>query len=260
MNLDDRIVRVEQIDDAWGLNMLLYGQSGVGKTTLAATANLSELGKPCLFLDVGAGTRSLPKAWNVDVFVPQTWSDFAEIYAYIGENLHRWKTIVIDTISEAQQLNLQTITRNAGRDIARLDDYLLSTNQMIRMVTAFRSLATMHGLNVIFIAHEREDKDETTGAILIRPDMTASVAKDVVKKVDAVGRLIVTTSGRELRFVSGPNAVGKFRQPPSAEPMPTTILNPTMVELLDFYRKSVDGKLDELAADINFYPNTDGDE
>lgn len=66
---------------------------------------------------------------------------------------------------------------------ATLPDYGSNTNQMRKLVRAFRDLP----MNVIFTALERESKDDTTGEMFTRPALTDKLAEDVQGYVDIVG-------------------------------------------------------------------------
>ncbi len=66
---------------------------------------------------------------------------------------------------------------------ATLPDYGSNTNQMRKLVRAFRDLP----MNVIFTALEREAKDDVTGEMFLRPALTEKLAEDVLGYVDIVG-------------------------------------------------------------------------
>ena len=64
-----------------------------------------------------------------------------------------------------------------------LPDYGTNTNQMRKLVRAFRDLP----MNVIFTALDKEVKDEMTGEIITKPALTDKLAEDVYSYVDIVG-------------------------------------------------------------------------
>jgi len=66
---------------------------------------------------------------------------------------------------------------------ATLPDYGSNTNQMRKLVRAFRDLP----MNVIFTALEKEVKDDTTGELYTRPALTDKLSEDVYSYVDIVG-------------------------------------------------------------------------
>lgn len=66
---------------------------------------------------------------------------------------------------------------------ATLPDYGSNTNQMRKVVRAFRDLP----MNVIFTALEKEVKDDLTGELYTRPALTDKLSEDVYSYVDIVG-------------------------------------------------------------------------
>lgn len=66
---------------------------------------------------------------------------------------------------------------------ATLPDYGVNTNQMRKVVRAFRDLP----MNVIFTALEKEAKDDLSGEIYTKPALTDKLAEDVHGYVDIVG-------------------------------------------------------------------------
>jgi len=66
---------------------------------------------------------------------------------------------------------------------ATLPDYGSNTNQMRKVVRAFRDLP----MNVIFTALAKETKDDQTGELFTKPALTDKLAEDVYSYVDIVG-------------------------------------------------------------------------
>jgi hypothetical protein len=81
-------------------SFVLYGRSGTGKTTLAAT-----FPKPILYLDVkDEGTDSIADVEGIMVKDIRTFEDFELVYWSLQKDASRFKTIVIDTVSQLQQI------------------------------------------------------------------------------------------------------------------------------------------------------------
>lgn len=66
---------------------------------------------------------------------------------------------------------------------ATLPDYGSNTNQMRKIVRAFRDLP----MNVIFTALAKEVKDDITGEIFLRPALTDKLSEDTLGYMDIVG-------------------------------------------------------------------------
>ena len=60
------------------LNMLIYGNPGVGKTTLLGTAQDHPETTPMLLIDVEAGVTTLRKRKDIDVITARSIQDIVE--------------------------------------------------------------------------------------------------------------------------------------------------------------------------------------
>jgi Cdc6-like AAA superfamily ATPase len=80
---------------------------------------------------------------------------------------------------------------------ATLPDYGSNTNQMRKLVRAFRDLP----MNVIFTALTKDVKNEMTGELFTRPALTEKLSEDVFGYMDIVGyyytRLVTSEEGEE---------------------------------------------------------------
>jgi hypothetical protein len=142
----------------------------------------------------------------------------------LGREPQLYYAVVIDSLTELQKrsmdrildikhqmvANNQPITpvENDSIDIledfssfevpaATLPDYGTNTNQMRKLIRAFRDLP----MHVIFTALAREEKDDISGEIITRPALTDKLAEDVFGYVNVVGyyytRLVKSEDGKD---------------------------------------------------------------
>lgn len=101
---------VEEVSTS--VNMLLYGDSGTGKTRFAGSGR--ELGKNDLIIDIEGGTisaaRSHSKANTIRV---KSYDQLMEIIEAIEEDPDRFEWVVVDSITKMQDLIWQKILGNA---------------------------------------------------------------------------------------------------------------------------------------------------
>ena len=172
------------------IKMLLYGDPGVGKTTLAATAKDHPLTKEVLFLNVEGGLLSVSED-APDTIDLKDWKQMDEIFWWLASGDHNYKTVVIDSLSELRQLNLDDVVssalskpnnKRADMDDVFLDDYGTSNSQMKRIVRQFRDLP----MHVIFtcLADRTQDKEKNEQ---VHPALPPKMRLSVLGYMDIVG-------------------------------------------------------------------------
>lgn len=236
-----KFLKASQVQDAWGLNLFLYGPPGAGKTTLAATAQDSPYGRDVLFIDVEGGVRSIADRPDITVVRPDKFEDIREIYAALQNGSLPYQTVVVDSISEAQALGLKAIMRSSRTpDLPGLQDYGKSNEQIVGLIRALRGLAQTRGMNVILTSLAAETKDENTGAVLTRPAMTPKAMELATGAVDMLGYLTYDAKSgkRVLKMQSNGTFLAKLRQPTSGPQIPGIIEDPTLVRILELLRTS----------------------
>lgn len=194
-----------------GISIAIYGAPGVGKTTLAAQASLSEYGGRTLFLDAEGGTRSISHLSNVDVIDIVDWNTFGKVTTELANPNApcEWGTIVLDNMSEFQAVNLRHIV---DKRMPEIRDWGQTTSDMLYVTRLYRDLARKRGFNVFYIVWEAPEKDET-GIIKRDVGFTPSLARQFPGILDIVGYLTVDNNGiRVLSFAPSVRTAAKFRR------------------------------------------------
>lgn len=201
------------------LNFLVYGESGVGKTALVATANDHPQTAPVLFVDCEGGSKTITKAPNIqnrdmDVVTVTNFDQFTEMYEFLRlhtrfinndeeklAEVHKeyldvndptpYQTVVVDSLTEAQKyvmMGLLDVPResiNLEIDMPGIRDWGQNAEVIRQLVRNFRDLE----MNVIFTALKSESKDEKTGEITCGPDLPGKLMAEIPGFLDVVGYL-----------------------------------------------------------------------
>ena len=183
-------IRVERI------NLCLYAPPGVGKTSMAFTADSP------LLLDFDRGAHRA--ANRKDIVRVEQWTDVTDITA---DDLAPFKTVVVDTAGRAlDTLTVDIIRRNpkAGKGGAlTLQGY---GTLKAEFVAWLKSLNAM-GKDVILIAHMDEQRNGDD--IIERLDVQGGSKGEIYKAADAMGRIAIREGKRWLMFSPTDAAFGK---------------------------------------------------
>jgi phage nucleotide-binding protein len=172
------------------LNLMIYGDSGIGKTTLAGSADAVIEMSPTLVVDVEGGTESLRHAYpNVDVVRVKTWYEMQQVYDELHAGRHHYKTIILDSLTEIQKFSMYQIMEDlvdrkedADPDVPGMREWGKNIEQIRRFVRAFRDLP----MNVIFTALSKEDKNPRTGKSKTNPSLSGKLAGEIPAFLDVV--------------------------------------------------------------------------
>ena len=175
------------------LSVLIYGQPGIGKTTLGVSAPNAVL------FDYDGGVQRINGAHQVATLQPTSWEDTNLALQEIANEMPEVQTIVIDTVGKMLDYMSAYIIRNDAK-MAMRDGSLSLKGYGVRkqmFVNFIKQLALM-GKNVIFIAHEREERrgEET----FKRPEIGGSSANDLIKELDLVGYMYAIGKERVITF------------------------------------------------------------
>ena len=175
------------------LSVLIYGQPGIGKTTFGVSA------PDAVLFDYDGGVQRINGAHQVPTLQPISWEDTNLALQEIQNEMPEIKTIVIDTVGKMLDYMSAYIIKTDPK-MAMRDGSLSLKGYGVRkqmFVNFIKQLALM-GKNVVFIAHEREERrgEET----FKRPEIGGSSANDLIKELDLVGYMYAVGKERVITF------------------------------------------------------------
>lgn len=180
-------------------NILIYGDSGAGKTTLAGSADDVPAMRKCIVIDIEGGTESLKHAYpGVDAVRVTSWKSMQEVYNALAEGDSGYETVILDSLTEIQKFNMYNVMNNVlakhperDVDVPSMREWGINLEQTRRMVRGFRDL----DMHTIFTALARHDKNEKTGVTLTQPSLSGKMAGEVAAFLDVVVFLYVKQVG-----------------------------------------------------------------
>ena len=185
------LTKPEDLTGSATIKGLIYGQPGIGKTTLA----LSSPKPVCIDFDKGM-TRVDP-----NLRVPSLQVDlYSEVLELISSGeLDEFDTIVIDTLGKLVDKICDHVTKANSKNRQGNGQMTMQGWGQVKItfMALFKLLDSM-GKSIIFVAHESEEKDgdET----IKRPDCAGSARKDIVKELDFMGYMEMRGNKRTISF------------------------------------------------------------
>lgn len=179
------------------LIITLFGQPGIGKTTLAYSAP-----NP-LLLDFDGGAQRA--AGRKDTVRINAWADVADISA---ADLASYDTIILDTVGRALEFLAADLVKSDPKLARKSGD--LSMQGYGALKTAFAQWlgrVRTFGKHVILVAHEKEEKDGDN--TIVRLDAMGSTRVEVIRLSDLVGFVSAVNGKRVLDFNPTDRHTGK---------------------------------------------------
>ncbi len=225
------------------LKLLIYGNYGVGKTTLACSALEVPSMNNVLMINAEAGDLSVVNSEDLDAITVTTFSALGRIHEFLKQHCkardagdkdelikmeaflrgvekdeiktpREYRTVILDSLSELesycfdQLLGITDTTRlDEETQSAEWGEYKQNNNMMLRLVRKFRDLP----MHVIFTCAEKYTQDETK-KFKYTPDMTGKLSKKIQGFMDMVGYYVQGKDGDKVmrKLFVMPSALGKY--------------------------------------------------
>jgi len=196
------------------LVLCVYGQGGVGKTTLAATAP-----KP-IIIDSEEGVKAF-RARGIDVpyIAVSSWKDVREAWKLIQES-DEYETIVVDPVGVFMNLIIDDVSGGGSMNIGK---WGTAKKNMREFIWAIKS----SGKHAVFVAHEEETPDED--ALIRAPKMATKLSSELVDMCDVVGHLRVGEGGQREMLVQ-PDT--KYKAKDRYDAFDVILENPNITEMI----------------------------
>lgn len=146
------------------VNGMVYGVSGIGKTVLAATAPSP------LIISAEDGLLSLAEK-DIPTTDIRSLKELVQVYNFICNESHDFKTIIIDSISEVAQVLL---VEYAAKERDKRQAYMKMADEVLALVRKFRRLP----LNTILNAKQARIIDEFSGKTSFGPKFPGRVLEN----------------------------------------------------------------------------------
>lgn len=161
------IVSLDDFDES--LNVLVYGNSGVGKTVFGASGNKT------LILAAEKGTVSAKRQGsNADAWMINEWSDLGAAYVWLRDTPdHGYNWVCIDSVTDMQAKLKQSILDDAitkkpehNPDALELQDWVPYYERYKKTIRMFCTLP----VNTLFVALAAQHENEE-GDTIVLPDI-----------------------------------------------------------------------------------------
>jgi len=164
------------------IKALIYGQAGMGKTTLSLSAP-----KP-LLLDFDNGIHRVNYGHQTDTVQIHNWKEALDVLA---EDLSAYETIVVDTIGKMLDY---IITHVCPVGNPRIQDW----GKINQEFSSFTRTAAALNKNIIYVAH-RDVRKEGDDNVFV-PALREKSYTAIVTELDLLGYLEATGTTRTITF------------------------------------------------------------
>jgi phage nucleotide-binding protein len=161
------------------IKLLIYGESGAGKTRLASNFPKT------LFLDIDKGMSSVTTP--VDAMDIDNFDQLKSAYEYLKAGEHSYETVVIDTLNEMQRLAMRitiedfpAVRRSYG-NLPGQSDYGKMLYEFMELIRNFVNLP----MRVVLLAQTNTRQFDTD---MLMPQLIGkNSAREVARKMDVIG-------------------------------------------------------------------------
>jgi hypothetical protein len=212
--------------------MMVYGDSGVGKTRLLGSADEVPDFRKIIFLDIEGGTMSIRDLYpNIDTVRITSFAQIREVYEGLKGTSHGYTTAVVDSANEMQKFNMSNVMIELVKsrpdldpDIPGMREWGKNLEQMRKYIRAFRDLP----MNTLFTCLAMDKKNEKTGVTTRLPSLSGKLSGEITAFLDIVTYMYVKdVDGVQTRMLLT-GSTDQFTAKDRTAKLPMVLANPTM--------------------------------
>lgn len=177
-----------------GIAIEIFGEAGLGKTTIALTT------PNCILIDCDKGHKRAG-IFKSTLVIQKGWKEVLEL----TPEIMKFDNIILDTAKAALEDFLMSYVIENDFKLARnkLQMYGAIADEFKKWIAPMR----LSGKNLIFITHSKDEKEGDT--ILKYPDVTGGSYALLLRIADQVGYMHTENNKRVIRFTPTDRNVGK---------------------------------------------------
>jgi hypothetical protein len=170
---------------------LIYGQPGIGKSTLALSAP-----NPVM-VDAEKGMKRVEARLRVPSLQVESYEQILELLK--SPEIAPFETVVFDTMGRVLELmepylikqNPKNAQSNGALSLGGYKARKIEFNNLLKLVRRLNK-------SILFVAHEKEEK--TGEDKIVRPDVAGSSGAELIKDLDFVGYMEAKGTKRTISF------------------------------------------------------------
>lgn len=176
------------------IKAVVYGSSGTGKTSFGGTA------KNAIFASAEGGLLAIADKQPNYVEI-KSLNDLRELLNYLKTQPHKYETVIIDSITEINEIIKADIEKKTGKAMEIKDWGTLAKN-IKEILRGFRDLP----MHVLFIAQESTEKDGDVVTKVV-PSLNGKAATEIAYFMDIVGYLYMEKATGARKLITLPNSM-----------------------------------------------------
>ena len=189
--MSSEIKKPYELDTNQPISCMIYGQPGCGKTSLAISSE-----KPFV-LDFDRGMRRLSGQFHCDSLQIEKYQDVIKFLA--NGDISEYQTIVVDTFGKM----IDSMLNYVCEENTKLRQYDGTPSQKAFgavkvLASSFVSQLFSKNKNIIFIAHEKEEKDDDSTTK--RPKAAGQSIYELIQDLDLLGYMEMHGEQRTVSF------------------------------------------------------------
>jgi hypothetical protein len=181
INVEMEIVSHTGSFDEENVKVLVYGESGTGKSRLASTFPAA------IFADMDHGLSSVTEHIDTVRINENEFRKLETMYQYLKNGEHNYRTVVLDTLNEMQRFAMGATVeefqavRRAYNDLPSQSDYGKMLHDMIELTRKFIDLP----MRVVLLAQVISRQFDTD---TLQPQLIGkNTSREICRKMDVIG-------------------------------------------------------------------------